>query len=236
MVNNLPFTFYSNYALVLKSYLCLHVYLVLVTQSCPTLCEPMDCSPPVSSVHGILQARIQEQVVIPFSRRSSQPWDPTWVSWNAGRFFTIKATREILISLWDSDIFDVALNFIVPMFMVQFSFIQSLSRIQLFETPRIAAAAKLCQLCPNLCDPIDGRPPGSSVPGIFQTRTLEWVAISFSNAWKWKVKVNSLSRVQIFATPWTAAYQPPPSMGFPRQEYWMGCLCLLQIYTLVYTK
>ena len=84
------------------------------------------------------------------------------------------------------------------------------------------AAAKLLQSCPTLCDPIDGSPPGSSVPGILQARTLEWVAISFSKAWKWKVKVKSLSRVQPFETPWTAAYQAPPSMGFSRQEYWSG--------------
>ena len=82
--------------------------------------------------------------------------------------------------------------------------------------------AKSLQSCPTLCDPIDGSPPGSPVPGILQVRTLEWVAISFSNAWKWKVKVKSLSRVQLLATPWTAAYQAPPSMGFSRQEYWSG--------------
>ena len=83
-----------------------------------------------------------------------------------------------------------------------------------------AAAAKSLQSCPTLCDPIDGSPPGSPVPGILQARTLEWVAISFSNPWKWKVKVKSLSHVWFLATPWTAAYQAPPSMGFPRQEYW----------------
>ena len=81
-----------------------------------------------------------------------------------------------------------------------------------------AAAAKSLQSCPTLCDPIDGSPPGSPIPGILQARTLEWVATSFSNAWKWKVKVKSLSRVQLLATPWTAAYQAPPSMGFSRQE------------------
>ena len=81
-----------------------------------------------------------------------------------------------------------------------------------------AAAAKSLQLCPTLYDPIDGSPPGSHVPGILQARTLEWVAISFSNAWKWKVKMKSLSHVQLLATPWTAAYQAPPSMGFSRQE------------------
>ena len=86
----------------------------------------------------------------------------------------------------------------------------------------VAAAAKSLQLFPTLCDPIDGSPPGSPVPGILQARTLEWVAISFSNAWKWKVKVKSLSHVRLFATPWTAAYQAPPSMGFSRQEYWSG--------------
>ena len=90
--------------------------------------------------------------------------------------------------------------------------------------PNFPAAAKPLQLCPNLCDPIEGSPPGSPVPGILQARTLEWVAISFSNAWNWKVKVKSLSRVQLFAIPWTAAYQAPLSMGFSRQE----CHHLLQ--------
>ena len=85
-----------------------------------------------------------------------------------------------------------------------------------------AAAAKSLQSCPTLCDPIDGSLPGPAIPGILQARILEWVAISFSNAWKWKVKVKSLSRVQLLATSWTAAYQAPPSMGFSRQEYWSG--------------
>ena len=85
-----------------------------------------------------------------------------------------------------------------------------------------AAAAKSRQSCLTLCDPIDGSPPGSSVPGTLQARTPEWVAISFSNAWKWKVKVKSLGRVRLLAAPWTIAYQAPLSMGFPRQEYWSG--------------
>ena len=85
-----------------------------------------------------------------------------------------------------------------------------------------AAAAKSLQSCPTLWDPIDGSPPGSPVRGILQARTREWVAISFSNAWKWKVKVKSLSCVWLLATPWTAAYQAPSSMGFSRQEYWSG--------------
>ena len=85
-----------------------------------------------------------------------------------------------------------------------------------------AAAAKLLQSCPILCDSIDGSPPGSPIPGIPQARTMEWVAISFSNAWKWKVKVKLLSHVRLLATPWTAAHQAPLPMGFSRQEYWSG--------------
>ena len=95
--------------------------------------------------------------------------------------------------------------------------------ISSFTAPAAAAAAaKSLQPCPTLRDPTDGSPPGSPVPGILQAGTLEWVAISSSNAWKWKVKVKSLSRVRLLATPWTAAHQAPPSMGFSRQEYWSG--------------
>ena len=94
----------------------------------------------------------------------------------------------------------------------------------LFHTSIVmpAAAAKLLQSCPTLCDPIYGSPPGSPIPGILQARTLEWVAISFSNAWKWTVKGKSFRRVQLLATSWTAAHQAPLSMGFSRQEYWSG--------------
>ena len=87
-----------------------------------------------------------------------------------------------------------------------------------------ATAAKSLQLCPTLCYPIDGSPPGSAVPDILQARTPEWVAISFSNAWKWKVKVKSLSHVWFLASPWTAAYQAPLSMG---KSTGVGCHCLL---------
>ena len=83
-----------------------------------------------------------------------------------------------------------------------------------------AAAANSLQSCPTLCNPIDGSPQGSPIPGILQARILVWVAISFSNAWKWKVKVKSLSWLP--ATPWTAGYQAPLSMGLTRQEYWSG--------------
>ena len=85
-----------------------------------------------------------------------------------------------------------------------------------------AAAAKSLQSCPTLCDPIDRSPPRSPIPGILQAITLEWVAISFSKAWKWRVNVKSLSRVRLLATPWTAAYQAPLSMGFSRRKYWSG--------------
>ena len=104
------------------------------------------------------------------------------------------------------------------------------SPLSLFLTPkmpdhrehRCCCCCLSLQSCPTLCYPVDGSPPGSPIPGILQARTLEWVAISFSNAWKWKVKVKSLSRVRLCATPWTAAHQVPPSMGFSRQEYWSG--------------
>ena len=132
-----------------------------VTQLCVTLCDPMDCSPPGSSVHGISQTRILEWVAI---------------------------------------------------------FLQG----SINRKNAAATAAKSLQLCLTLCDPIDGSPPGSPVPGILQARTLDWLVFSFSNAWKWKVKVKSLSRVRLLATPWTTAYQAPPSMGFSRQEYWSG--------------
>ena len=95
-------------------------------------------------------------------------------------------------------------------------------RVSTILMPAAATAAKLPQSCTTLCDSIDGSPPGSPVPGILQARTLEWVAISFSNAWKWKVKVKSLSHAWLLATSWTAAHQAPLSMGFSRQEYWNG--------------
>ena len=103
-------------------------------------------------------------------------------------------------------------------------FLAFVTKKKKIDTPRTnlpkTAAAKSLPSCRTLCDPIDGSPPGSAVPGILQARTLEWVAISFSNAWKWKVKVKLLSPVRLWVTPWTAAYQAPPSMGFSRQKYW----------------
>ena len=99
-----------------------------------------------------------------------------------------------------------------------------------------AAAAKSLQSCPTLCNPIDGSPPGFPIPGILQARTLKWVAMSFSNAWKWKGKVKSLSHVRLLATPWTAAYQAPPPMGFPGKSSGVGCHCVLQAHVCLQSK
>ena len=103
----------------------------------------------------------------------------------------------------------------------------------------MSAAAKSLQWCPTLCEPIDGSPPGFPIPGILQARTLEWVAMSFSHAWKWKVKVKLLSHVRLFATPWTAAHQAPLSMEFSRQKYWSGVPLpspVLSVYILINTR
>ena len=111
---------------------------------------------------------------------------------------------------------------------------------KLWPTLLAAAAAKSLQLCPTLCDPRDGSPPGSPVPGILQARTLDWVAIAFFNAWNWKLKVKLLSCLRLLVTPWTAAYQAPPSMGFSGQEYWSGVplpspIYIYNIYIHTYT-
>ena len=146
----------------------------------------------------------------------------------AGRFFTTQwATREALIIMFaEAEIIlrqpKEKVLFEVWDFSTFITVILLLNLITKLHDLQVAAAAKSLQSCPTLCDPIDDSPPGSPVPGILQARTLEWVAISFSNARKWKVKVKSLSRVQLLATPWTAAYQAPPPMGFSRQEYWSG--------------
>ena len=132
-------------------------------QSLLTLCNPMDCSPPGSSIHGLLQTGTLEWVAISSSRGSSQRKDRTQVLSASG----IGQQTLYRCSTWEA-----------------------LSHL-------FAAAAKSLQSCPTLCDPIDSSPPSYTLPGILQARTLEWVAISFSNAWKWRVKVKSLSRVRL---------------------------------------
>ena len=129
-----------------------------------------------------------------------------------------------------------AVNFDVHVSFLILFFSRYVTRNGIEWSYAAAAAAKSLQSCPTLCDPIEGSPPGYPVPGILQARTLEWVAISFSNALKWKLKVKLLSRVWLWATPWTAAYQAPPSMGFSRQEYWSGMPLPYQMVTLVFKE
>ena len=155
-------------------------------QSCPTLWDPMDCSPPGSSVYGILQARILEWIAMPSSRGSSWPKDWTWVCCIAGGFFTTASLGN------------------VP-----------------FTQLLIAAASTSLQLCPTLCDPIEGSPPGPPVPGILQARTR--VGCRFLlQCMKGKSESQVAQSCPTLATPWTSAYQAPLSMGFSRQEYWSG--------------
>ena len=106
----------------------------------------------------------------------------------------------------------------------------------MLKSVMVSATAKSLQSCPTLWDPIDSSPPGSPIPGILQARTLEWVAISFSNAWKQKVKMKSLSRVRLLATPWTAAYQAPHPWNFPGKSTGVGCHCLLRLWSLAHVK
>ena len=168
-------------------------------QSCRTLCDPIDGSPLGFPVPGILQARTLEWVAISFSK--------AW-KWKV-KVKSLSCVRPLATS-WTA-------AYQAPSSM-GFSRQEYWSGLPL-PSPTVKPAAKSLQLCPTLCNPIDCSPPGSPIPGILQARTLEWVAISFSNAWKWKVKVKSLSRVWLSATPWTEAYQAPPSMGFSRQKY-----------------
>ena len=116
------------------------------------------------------------------------------------------------VQMWEFDLYNE--GWIMTNWWFQNVVLKKTERVIGRKAAVAAGAAKLLQSCPTLCDPIEGSPPGSPVPGILQARTLEWVAISFSNSWKWKVKVKSFSRVWLLATPWTAAYQTLPSMGF----------------------
>ena len=246
-------------------------------QSCPTLCNPMDCSPPGSFAQGILQARILEWVVMPSSRRSSWPREQTCVSaapalqadslqlshWGYVYIYLLllappppstpslghhrapswapfavqRLPTSCLFYTWWRMHVSAAPSVSSPhalgpqvhslhLHLCSCPAMRSSCTIFLDSTYMpcclVAAAAKSLQSCPTLCDPIDGSPPGSAVPRILQARTLEWVAIAFSIVWKWKVKVKLLSRARLVATPWTSAYQAPPSMGFSRQEYWSG--------------
>ena len=204
-------------------------------QSCPTLCDPIDSSPPGSPIPGILQARTLGLVAISFSNAWNEKWK--WsrsVVSDSSRPPGLQPTR--LLCPWDfpgknievgrharppGDL-DPRMESIYPASPVLQMNSLLLSHPGKPQIVYAAAAAKSLQSCPTLYDPMDGSPSGSTIPGILQARTLGQVAISFSSAWKWKVKVKSLSRVRLLTTPWTAAYQAPPPMGFSRQEYWSG--------------
>ena len=221
-----------------------------ITQSCPTLCDPLDCGLPGSAVHGIFQARILEWAAISFSRGIFPTqgsnlhvlcllhfrWSPHPLS-HRGYIWRV---LFLLIIIFNGGFLFKYIPFSEKGFNMQNNIrsfktglLNKISANQIWWYLKVyhdwLAAAKSLQSCPTLCDPIDGSPPGSPVPGILQARTLEWVAISFSNAWKWKVKGKSLSCVWLFATPWTAAYQAPLSMEISRQEYWSGVPKLISI-------
>ena len=177
-------------------------------QALPFSVHPIDLLSILLRYNGF--TRLQRAVVDQTSSRPpNSDHDLLWCKFGLGKCmeFVLGPTTELVIdSCHIKSTFHHALQ----------------SNQEMLHRIREPAAAKSHQSCPTLCDPIDGSPPGSPVSGILQARTLEWVAISFSNAWKWKVKVKSLSRVRLLATPWTAAYQSSPSMGFSRQEYWSG--------------
>ena len=212
----------------------------MCVQSGLILCDPMDCSLQGSSVHGNSQARILEWVAISSSSGSSWPRDQAhvsciscigrwvfyhWATWEAPAIHHVNNLKEknyVIIPVKAEGVFGSIqhpLVIILSKLGTEKNLLNLISTT--FNKSTAAVAAKSLQLCPTLCDPTDGSSP---VPGILQARILEWVAISFSNAWKWKIKVKSLSRVRLPATPWTTAYQAPLSVGFSGQEYWSGVL------------
>ena len=174
-----------------------------ITQSCPTVCDPMD---------WILQARILEWVAFPFSRDLPQPRSPALKADSLPAEPPGKPKNAGVGSL----------SLFQWIFLIREYEPGSLHSRQRFTLTSYVAAAKSLQSCPTLCDPIDGSPGGAPAPVFLQARILEWVAISLSNAEKWKLRVKSLSRARLLVTPWAAAYQTPLSMGFSRQGYWSG--------------
>ena len=200
-------------------YACMHAELLWL---CPTLCDPMDCSPLGSSVHGIFLARILEWVAMTSSRASSRPRLRTWFSrllyWQAGSLPLVPLGKPWTVCVCHFNL-SVIHSFVDGYLCFFLATVNSVTvNIGMLCYAMLSHFSRV-RLC---VDRIDGSPPGSPDPGILKARTLEWVAISFSNAWKWEVKVKLLSRTRLLATPWTAAHQAPPSMGFSRQEYWSG--------------
>ena len=170
--------------------------------------RPHRRSPPGSLVPGILQARTLEWAAISFS--NALKWKVKVKSLSHVRLFATPSTAAYQAPL--------SMGFSRQEYQSGLSCPPQYSNM----VTSAPAAAKSLQSCLTLCDPIDAA--HQALPSLGFSRTLEWVAISFSNAWKWKVKVKSLSPLWLLATPWTAAYQAPPSVGFSRQEYWSGLL------------
>ena len=168
---------------------------------------------------GTLKLEMEEQLCL-YGRPNFARKDRIWIGYSfqeSSFICTLTSKCIIYLSSWQIILSDVILNILGNIKSEFWSAKTQDSGCRAIIAA--AAAAKSLQSCPTLCDPIDSSPSGSPILGILQARTLEWVAISFSNAWKWKVKVKSLSRIWLFATPWTTAYQAPPSMGFSRQEH-----------------
>ena len=169
------------------------------------------------SGHGLVSAATgipMEAKAHLFSRNEHLKWNPLMEMWSP-----LKNSKKIFT------LFVLVIPFEDTLFFFK-SHLRTRSKFYSWSSlschAGAAAAAKSLQSWPILCDPIDGSPPGCPIPGILHARTLEWVASSFSIAWKWKVKAKSLSQVQLLVTPQTVAYQAPLSMGFCRQEYWSG--------------
>ena len=207
--------------------------LLLSHVSCVWLCTPIGGSPPASSVPGILQARTLEWVAISFS--NAWKWKVKVKSLSPVRLFATPWTAAYQAppsmgfsrqEYWSFSFSIIPSKEIPGLICFRMDWLDllavqgSLKSLLQYHSSNTTTTTKLLQSCPTLCDPIDSSPPASPIPGILQARTLEWVVISFSNAWKWKVKVKSLSHARLLATPWTAAYQAPLSMGFSRQDYW----------------
>ena len=182
-----------------------------VAQPCPTLFNPMGCRTPGFPVHHQLPELAQTYVH--WVGDTIQPSHPL----SSPSPLAFSHSQHQGLFKWVSSSLQVAK---VLESQLQYQYFQWIFRTDFLQMwIAAAAAAKLLQSCPTLCNPTDRSPPGFSIPGILQARTLEWVAISFFSAWKWKVKGKSLSHVWLLVAPWTAAYQAPPSMGFSRQGY-----------------
>ena len=184
-----------------RTWVGLRVLCAKLLQSCLTVCDTTDGSLPGSSVHGILQARILEWVAMPSSRGSSWPRDKTCVSYGEMAIHLLpgrQAGRVPGDHMRPQGSPEVSLEWAyAPLPQEATVNPWSSEAVMILTAAAAATVAKSLQSCPTLCDPIDGSPSGSPIPGILQARTLEWVAISFSTAWKWKVKVKSLSRVRL---------------------------------------